>query len=66
MEPANLGDGDDLPSGGRLDMARRWCIAVERLMWVRGMVIVKKRNENPAQMSFVRVQDDDVVKTLTT
>ena len=62
MQSADVRDGDHLAAFGRLDLARIWRVAVERLVRARLVVIAEVIGKGAREMTFV--PHDHVIQAL--
>jgi hypothetical protein len=60
MKSADLRDRDDSPSRWRLHFAWLGAVAVEGLMWARGVVVREVGAQQAAEMPFV--EHDDAIE----
>jgi len=63
LEPADIGDLDDLPELWRLHGSRIGTVHVQRSVHTPAMVVLKVAGQDALQVTLV--QDDDVVKALS-
>ena len=63
MQTADLGEGNNIASGGKLYGTRTWAVLVEREMCSGVMMMLKIARQNATQVALI--EDDHVIEAFT-